>query len=151
MGTRSTPEKPAGQQTDLLLEFERSGLDLDTFMKMKLEQAGFGNAGELVAEIDATAKGIDENYADLKRAKADGMSRQSWLKKKLDPVFSELSPRQAGAVVEHLTGQLAGSDEEVPEDATYNEINADVKIENLDTAIQISVCRDFLGDGRSEE
>lgn len=139
------------QESDLLLEFEKSGLDLDSFMKMKLEQAGRKNAGEVVAEINATAQSIDENYADLKQAKADGESRQSWLKRKLDPVFAQITSHQAGAVMGHLTNQLAGSDDEVPEDAVYNEINADGKIEDLDTAIQISVCRDFLGDGREEE
>ena len=138
-------------QNNLLLEFEKSGLDLDSFMKMKLEQAGKKNVGEIVAEINATAQSIDENYADLKQAKAAGESRQSWLKRKLAPVFAQITPRQAGAVMGHLTTQLAGSDDEVPADAVYNEINADGKIEDLDTAIQISVCRDFLGDGREEE
>lgn len=139
------------RQTDLLSEFEKSGLDLDSFMKMKLEQAGMKDAEEIVAEIDAAARSIDENYADLKEAKADGESRQSWLKRKLDPVFAKITPRQAGTVVGHLTAQLAGSGDEVPEDAVYNEINADGKIEDLDTAIQLLVCRDFLGDGREEE
>ena len=120
-------------------------------MKMKLEQSGIKGAGKIVEEINATAQSIDENYAELKRAKAAGESRQSWLKRKLDPVFAQITPRQAGAVMGHLTTQLAGNDDEVPEDAVYNEINADGKIEDLDTAIQISVCRDFLGDGREEE
>ena len=138
-------------QDDLLLEFEKSGMDLDSFMKMKLEQAGVENAGEIVAEIDAVARSIDENYADLKRAKAAGESRQSWLKRKLAPVFAKITPRQAGAVMGDLTTRLAGRDEEVPEDAVYNEINADGKIEGLDTAIRISVCRNLLVDGREEE
>ena len=138
-------------QTDLLLEFEKSGLDLDSFMKMKLEQAGKKNAIEIVDEINATARRIDENYADLKQAKANGESRQSWLKRKLEQIFEKITPRQAGAVMEHLTNQLAGSDEEVSEDAVYNEINADGKIEDLDKAIQISVCSDFLGDVREEK
>jgi hypothetical protein len=138
-------------QTDLLLEFEKSGMDLDSFMKMKLEQAGKKNAGEIVDEINATARSIDENYADLKQAKANGESRQSWLKRKLDPVFAKITPRQAGAVMGHLTNQLSRNGEEVPEDAVYTEINAEEKIEALDKAIQISVCRDFLGDGREEE
>lgn len=138
-------------QTDLLVEFEKSGMDLDSFMKMKLEQAGKKNATEIVDEINATARSIDENYADLKHAKTNGESRQSWLKRKLDPVFDKITPQQAGAVMGHLTNQLAGKDDEVTEDAVYNKINADGKIEDLDTAIQISVCRDFLGDGREEE
>lgn len=147
MENRQTTEK----QTDLLSEFERSGLDLDAFMKMKLEQAGIKDPGDIVAEIDATSRSIDENYADLKRTKADGGSRQGWLKRKLASVFAEISPRQAGAVVGNLTGQLAGGGEEAPEDAVYNEINADGKIEDLDKAIQISVCRDFIGNGGEEE
>ena len=138
-------------QTDLLLEFEKSGLDLDSFMKLKLEQTGKKDAGEIVDEINATARNIDENYADLKQAKSNGESRRSWLKRKLEQVFAKITPRQAGTVMGHLTTELAGSDDEVPEDAVYNEINADGKIEDLDTAIQISVCRDFLGDGREEE
>lgn len=138
-------------ETDLLLEFEKSGLDLDSFMKMKLEQAGKKNAIEIIDEINATARRIDENYADLKQAKANGESRQSWLKRKLDPVFAKIPPRQAGAVMGHLTNQLSQNGEEVPEDAVYTEINSEEKIEALDKAIQISVCRDFLGDGREEE
>ena len=151
MGSRQTTENKNERQADLLLEFEKSGLDLDSFMKMKLEQAGIKDAGKTVAEINATAQSIDKNYADLKQAKAAGESRQSWLKRKFAPVFAQITPRQAGAVMGHLTTQLAGNDDEVPEDAVYNEINADGKIEDLDTAIQISVCRDFLGDGREEE
>ncbi|MBQ9502299.1 MAG: hypothetical protein IJU70_09110 [Lentisphaeria bacterium] len=139
------------KQADLLLEFEKSGMGLDSFMKMKLEQAGKSDADRIVGEIDATARSIDENYADLKRVKVDDESRRSWLKRRLEPVFAGITPRQAGAVMGHLTAQLAGSGEEVPEDAVYNEFNADGKIEDLDTAIQISVCRDFLGDEGKEE
>jgi len=135
---------------DILAEFEQSGLDIDSFMKMKLKAAGRSDVEGIVSEINEVSKKIDESYADLKHAKANGESRQSWLKRKLESVFAKITPHQAGKVVGHLTVELSGNGEEVPEDAVYNEINADDKIEALDQAVQISVCRGFLGKGEKE-
>ena len=132
---------------DLLKEFEESGLDLDSFMKKKLAEAGKVNATEIVEEINSTAAMIDQNYADLKEHKANGGSRQSWLQQKLGVVFSKMSQSQAGQVIGHLTKALSGDSEDVPDDAVYNEINAESKIEELDNAIIQSVCRDFVCDG----
>ena len=132
---------------DLLKEFEESGLDLDSFMKKKLAEAGKVNAAEIVEEMNATAAMIDQNYADLKEHKANDSSRQSWLQQKLGVVFSKMSQSQAGQVIGHLTKALSGDSEDVPDDAVYNEINAESKIEELDNAIIQSVCRDFVCDG----
>ena len=132
---------------DLLKEFEESGLDLDAFMEKKLAEAGKVNAAEIVEEMNATAAMIDQNYADLKEHKANGGSRQSWLQQKLGVVFSKMSQSQAGQVIGHLTKALSGDSEDVPDDAVYNEINAESKIEELDKAIIQSVCRDFVCDG----
>ena len=132
---------------DLLKEFEESGLDLDAFMEKKLAEAGKVNAAEIVEEMNATAAMIDQNYADLKEHKANGGSRQSWLQQKLGVVFSKMSQSQAGQVIGHLTKALSGDSEDVPDDAVYNEINAESKIEELDNAIIQSVCRDFVCDG----
>ena len=62
-------------------------------------------------------------------------------------VFAKMTPSQAGQVIGHLTKSLSGSSDDVPEDAVYNEINAESKIEKLDKAIIQSVCRDFVYDG----
>ena len=132
---------------DLLKEFEESGLDLDAFMEKKLAEAGKVNAAEIVEEMNATAAMIDQNYADLKEHKANGGSRQSWLQQKLDVVFSKMSQSQVGQAIGHLTKALSGDSEDVPDDAVYNEINAESKIEELDKAIIQSVCRDFVCDG----
>ncbi|MBR1965827.1 MAG: hypothetical protein IKA22_04380 [Lentisphaeria bacterium] len=132
---------------DLLKEFEESGLDLDSFMKKKLSDAGKVNAVEIVEEMNTTAAMIDQNYADLKEHKANGGNRQSWLQRKLGVVFSKMSPSQAGQVIGHLTQALSGDSEDVPEDAVYNDINAESKIEKLDKAIIQSVCRNFVYDG----
>ena len=134
-------------QNDLLKEFEESGLDLDSFMKKKLSEAGKVNAAEIVEEMNTTAAMIDQNYADLKEHKANGGSRQSWLQRKLGVVFAKMTPSQAGQVIGHLTKALSGDSDDVPEDAVYNDINAESQIEKLDKAIIQSVCRDFVYDG----
>ena len=134
-------------KNDLLKEFEESGLDLDSFIEKKLLEAGKTNAVEIVAEMNTTAAMIDQNYADLKEYKANGGNRQSWLQRKLGVVFSKMSPPQAGQVIGHLTKALSGDSEDVPEDAVYNDINAESKIEKLDKAIIQSVCRNFVYDG----
>ena len=134
-------------KNDLLKEFEQSGLDLDSFIEKKLLEAGKTNAVEIVAEMNSTAAMIDQNYAELKEHKANGGSRQSWLQRKLGVVFAKMSSSQAGLVIGHLTKALSGSSEDVPEDAVYNEINAESKIEELDKAIIQSVCRDFACNG----
>ena len=134
-------------QNDLLKEFEESGLDLDSFMKKKLSEAGKANATEIVEEMNATAAMIDQNYADLNEHKANGGTRQGWLQRKMGAVFAKMTPSQAGQVIGHLTKALSGSYDDVPEDAVYNEINAESKIEKLDKAIIQSVCRDFVYDG----
>ena len=134
-------------KNDLLKEFEESGLDLDSFIEKKLLEAGKTNAVEIVAEMNTTAAMIDQNYADLKEYKANGGNRQSWLQRKLGVVFSKMSPFQAGQVIGHLTKALSGDSEDVPEDAIYNEINAESKIEELDKAIIKSVARDFSCGG----
>jgi hypothetical protein len=138
-------------KNDLLKEFEQSGLDLDSFIEKKLLEAGKTNAVEIVAEMNSTAAMIDQNYAELKEHKANGGSRQSWLQRKIEVVFSKMSPAQAGQVTGHFTLALSGSCEDVPEDAVYNEINAESKIEELDKAIIQSVCRDFVCDGVGNE
>jgi len=134
-------------KNDLLKEFEQSGLDLDSFIEKKLLEAGKTNAVEIVAEMNSTAAMIDQNYAELKEHKANGGNRQSWLQRKLGVVLAKISPSQAGQVIGHLTKALSDSSEDVPEDAVYNEINAESKIEELDKAIIQSVCRDFSCDG----
>ena len=136
---------------DLVKEFEESGLDLDSFMKKKLAEAGKDNASEIVDEINSAATMIEQNYADLKAHKAADGNRQSWLQRKLGAIFSKISVSQAGQVIGHLTENLKGSSEEVPEDAVYNEINAETKIEELDKAIKESVRRDLLNNGGNNE
>ena len=134
-------------QNDLLKEFEESGLDLDSFMRKKLSEAGKVNAAEIVEEMNSTAAMIDKNYDNLKEHKANGGSRQGWLQRKLGAVFARMTPFQAGQVIGHLTNALSGSSEDIPEDAVYNEINAESKIEELDKAIIKSVARDFSCGG----
>ena len=122
-------------QKDLLNEFQDSGMSIDEFILAYLKDKGIENPEEALAEINSTFAGIDKNYEDLKKCKAEGGNRKTFLRRICDNVMQNADPQKAGDALAIITAGLNNADQ--PENSMpYDGLDAVNYIDKLEKAIR---------------
>ena len=122
-------------QKDLLNEFQDSGMSIDEFILAYLKDKGIENPEEALAEINSTFAEIDKNYEDLKKCKAEGGNRKTFLRRICDNVTQNADPQKAGEALAIITAGLNNADQ--PENTMpYDGLDAVNYIEKLEKAIR---------------
>ncbi len=125
----------------LLDEYEKSGKNMDDFIKDKLTVAGREDAAECAAEISATIMDIDQKFADLQKHKADGGNREEWLRKEIDGIAQNYSAQETGKVLSSTIKVLNGEESDIPdENASYDALDAAFTVRELDDALVKNTC-----------
>ena len=73
-------EKYSKPGQDILEAYQQSGLTVDEFIVAYLRDKGIENPEKVAAGIDSSFKKIDKNYEELKKCKAQGGNRQTFLR-----------------------------------------------------------------------
>ena len=121
-------------QEDLIEAFQNSGLSIDEFILAYLKEKGIDNPEEALAEINSTFAGIDKNYEDLKKCKAKGGNRKTFLRRICDNVTQNADPQKAGEALAIITAGLNNADR--PENSmSYDGLDAVSYIDKLEKAI----------------
>lgn len=121
-------------QKDLIEAFQNSGLSIDEFILAYLKEKGIDNPEEALAEINSTFAGIDKNYEDLKKCKAEGGNRKTFLRRICDNVTQNADPQKAGEALAIITAGLNNADR--PENSmSYDGLDAVSYIDKLEKAI----------------
>jgi len=132
----------------LLDEYEKSGKNVDEFIREKLAASGRKDAAECAAEIGATLAEIDEKYASLQQFKENGGNREEWLRREVDAVAKDYSPEETGKFLSSAVKVLDGDEQAEPdENASYDALDAAFAIRELDDALVRNVCREFDDNG----
>ena len=128
-------ENMSEEQEALLNEFQNSGLSADEFIKKYFAAKGIENPEEALAEINSTFAGIDKNYEDLKKCKAEGGNRKTFLRRICDNVTQNADPQKAGEALAIITAGLNNADQ--PENSMpYDGLDAVSCIDKLEKAIK---------------
>ena len=128
-------ENMSEEQEALLNEFQNSGLSADEFIKKYFTAKGIENPEEALAEINSTFAGIDKNYEDLKKCKAEGGNRKTFLRRICDNVTQNADPQKAGEALAIITAGLNNADQ--PENSMpYDGLDAVSCIDKLEKAIK---------------
>ena len=122
-------------QEDLIEAFQNSGLSIDEFILAYLKDKGIENPEKALAEINSTFAGIDKNYEDLKKCKAEGGNRKTFLRRVCDNVTQNAEPQKAGEALAIITAGLNNADQ--PENSMpYDGLDAVSCIDKLEKAIK---------------
>lgn len=122
------------EQMDLIEAFQNSGMSIDEFILAYLKDKGIENPEEALAEINSTFAGIDKNYEDLKKCKAEGGNRKTFLRRICDNVTQNADPQKAGEALAIITAGLNNADQ--PENSMpYDGLDAVNYIDKLEKAI----------------
>ena len=122
------------EQMDLIEAFQNSGMSIDEFILAYLKDKGIENPEEALAEINSTFAGIDKNYEDLKKCKAEGGNRKTFLRRICDNVTQNADPQKAGEALTIITAGLNNADQ--PENSMpYDGLDAVNYIDKLEKAI----------------
>ena len=121
-------------QEELIEAFQNSGLSIDEFILAYLKDKGIENPEEALAEINSTFAGIDKNYEDLKKCKAEGGNRKTFLRRICDNVTQNADPQKAGEALAIITAGLNNAEQ--PENSMpYDGLDAVNYIDKLEKAI----------------
>ena len=134
---------------ELQERFETSGKDIDTFLREELKASGRQDADQVADDIIGTMERIDENYADVQKARADGYGRKDWLNRKFNAIFYALSPKVAGEYISRLIGTLKGEPTETPPESEFVGREAREMIANLDDSLEQSAIAELALDQES--
>lgn len=129
--------------------FDASGKDIDTFLRDELKASGRQDADQVADDIIGTMGRIDENYAEVQKARADGYSRKDWLNRKFNAIFYALSPKVAGEYISRLIGTLKGEPTETPPESEFVGREAREMIASLDDALEQSAMAELALDPES--
>ena len=122
-------------QKDLLEEFQNSGMSIDEFILAYLKEKGIENPEGALAEMNATFAGIEKNYEDLKKCKAEGGNRKTFLRRVCDNVTQNADPQKAGEALAIITAGLNNAEQ--PENSMpYDGLDAVNYIDKLEKAIE---------------
>lgn len=122
------------EQKDLIEAFQKSGMAIDDFIITYLKEKGIENPEGALAELNATFSGIDKNYEDLKKCKAEGGNRKTFLRRVCDNVTQNAEPQKAGEALAIITAGLNNADQ--PENSMpYDGLDAVNYIDKLEKAI----------------
>ena len=122
-------------EKDLVESFQNSGLSIDEFILAYLKDKGIENPEKALAEINSTFAGIDKNYEDLKKCKAEGGNRKTFLRRICDNVTQNTDPQKAGEALAIITAGLNNADQ--PENSMpYDGLDAVSCIDKLEKAIK---------------
>lgn len=135
----------------LLDEYEKSGKNMDDFIREKLAASGRQDAAECAAEISAILAEIDKKYASLQQFKKDGGNREEWLRREIDIAAKDYNSGDIGKVLSSTIKFLNGDEKAMPDDAaSYDAVDAAFTIRELDDALVKNVCNE-IGNGETEE
>ena len=121
-------------QEDLIEAFQNSGLSIDEFILAYLKEKGIDNPEEALAGINFTFAEIDKNYEDLKKCKAEGGNRKTFLRRVCDNVTQNADSQKAGEALAIITAGLNNAEQ--PENSMpYDGLDAVNYIDKLEKAI----------------
>ena len=122
-------------QEDLIEAFQNSGLSIDEFILAYLKEKGIDNPEEALADINSTFAEVDKNYEDLKKCKAEGGNRKTFLRRICDNVMQNADPQKAGEALAIITAGFNNADQ--PENSMpYDGLDAVSCIDKLEKAIK---------------
>ncbi len=122
-------------QEDLIEAFQNSGLSIDEFILAYLKEKGIDNPEEALAGINFTFAEIDKNYEDLKKCKAEGGNRKTFLRRVCDNVIQNADSQKAGEALAIITAGLNNAEQ--PENSMpYDGLDAVNYIDKLEKAIR---------------
>lgn len=122
-------------QEDLIEAFQNSGLSIDEFILAYLKEKGIDNPEEALAGINFTFAEIDKNYEDLKKCKAEGGNRKTFLRRVFDNVTQNADSQKAGEALAIITAGLNNAEQ--PENSMpYDGLDAVNYIDKLEKAIR---------------
>ena len=123
------------EQKDLIEAFQKSGMAIDDFIITYLKGKGIENPEGALAELNATFSGIDKNYEDLKKCKAEGGNRKTFLRCVCDNVTQNTAPQKAGEALAIITAGLNNDSEQPKNCQPYDGLDAVNYIDKLEKAI----------------
>lgn len=122
------------EQMDLIEAFQNSGMSIDEFILAYLKEKGIENPEKALADINSTFAEVDKNYEDLKKCKAEGGNRKTFLRRVCDNVTQNAEPQKAGEALAIITAGLNNADQ--PENSMpYDGLDAVNYIDKLEKAI----------------
>lgn len=141
MGKYSKP----GQ--DILEAYQQSGLTVDEFIVAYLRDKGIENPEKVAAGIDSSFKKIDKNYEELKKCKAQGGNRQSFLRQICDKTFKNTNEQKTGEALIILISGLNNSDNQTAAPA-YEGLDAVNYVNKLEDAIKNNALAGYTKENR---
>ena len=129
----------------LIADFEKSGLDIDDFIRQQLKKHGRDDGEQFVAELNGTLADIDARYASLQEAHAAGKSREEWLRGEVDEASRDLDAKDTGKVLSSTIKVLQGEADDAPDpNANYEGIDAVELIHGLTASLEAHTCAGLL-------
>ena len=130
------------EQDDLFESFQRSGKSIEEFMLTYLKEKGIKNPEVALAEINSTLFAIDQNYEELKKVKATGGNRKTFLRRICDIVTKNTDSKKAGEALAILTAGLNNT-EQPKSSMPYDGLDAVNHIDKLENAIKENAIREY--------
>ena len=140
-------QKFDGIMDQLMSEYANSGMSMDDFIKAKLKASGRSDAEECAADIIDTINNIDSAFTRLRKVKAKGYNRETWLREELDDALKDVSPEEGGkllaSAINGLNGTPNASVDNAPE---YSGLNAHRLIRAVNNALGENTCEILSGE-----
>ena len=131
-------EKCSKPGQDILEAYQQSGLTVDEFIAAYLREKGIENPEKVAAAIDSSFKKIDKNYEELKKCRAQGGNRQSFLRQICDKTFKDTNEQKTGEALSILISGLNNSDNQTAAAPAYEGVDAVNYVNKLENAIKNS-------------
>ena len=136
-------EKYSKPGQDILEAYQQSGLTVDEFIVAYLRDKGIENPEKVAAAIDSSFKKIDKNYEELKKCKAQGGNRQSFLRQICDKTFKNTDEQKTGEALSILISGLNNSDNQTAAAPAYEGVDAVNYVNKLENAIRNNALAGF--------
>ena len=128
---------------ELIEAFQKSGMSIDEFIANYLAEKGVANPGQVVNELNNTLTGIDKNYEELKKHKAAGKDRASFLRNVCDKVAESADAQKAGEAFTILIDALNEEESSGAKAAPFESVDAVNYMKKLEEAITKDSLKNF--------
>ncbi|MBE6375784.1 MAG: hypothetical protein E7050_04890 [Lentisphaerae bacterium] len=132
----------------ILEVYQQSGLTVDEFIISYLRDRGIENPEKVAAVINSSFKKIDKNYEELKKCKAQGGNRQSFLRQICDKTFKNTNEQKTGEALSILISGLNNSDNQTAAAPAYEGLDAINYVNKLDEAIKNNALSGYAKENR---
>ena len=131
---------------ELIEAFQNSGMSIDEFITVYLEKKGIADPGKIVKELNNTLAGIDNNYEELKKHKAAGKDRASFLRGVCDKVSENTDSKKAGEAFNIIIDALNGNESSNTNAAPFEGVDAVNYMNKLTKVIEQNSLKNFRED-----